>query len=350
MPDAIEKIKSEIEDSTTEIINYKIIPYPVDFTLQGLFDKWEAEDISIPKYQRKYVWKLVQASRLIESFLMGLPVPGVFLYKDTDTNKLTVIDGQQRLKTIFGFMVGIFPGNDKAFKLEGINPKWEGQTFSELHSSDRLKIKDSVLRATIIEQLDPKGNSSVIAIFQRLNTGGTILTPQEVRNCIFHGPLIDLLNELNSDIYWRKIFGKPKPDDRMRDIELIGRFLALYHKNLNYYKPMKEFISDFINANRFGKGIPLNKINLLFSNTMKSIYNSLGPKPFNIRSGINAAVFDSVSIAFGKHLNNMPVNIKTRFHRLIENSEFLESVSQATTDVEVVKERIKISEKILFNK
>src|SRR3972149_4730358 len=203
----LERIKSELEDERSEVALYKIIPYPADYTLQGLHDKWKERNIIIRPFQRQFVWTVLQASRLIESFLLGLPVPGIFLYKEPETGELVVIDGQQRLRSIFSFFEGEWPDSKIPFRLREVQRQWEGKLFSELKTVDQQRLKDSVLRATIVEQLDPKDNSSTFHIFERLNTGGTSLKPQEVRNCIYSGPFNDLLQKLNANREWRKIVG-----------------------------------------------------------------------------------------------------------------------------------------------
>ena len=98
----VEEIGSELEDQDTGVPLYKIVSYPADLTLEGLHQRWQREEIIIPPFQRGWVWSHTQASRLIESFLLGLPVPSIFMYKEPSTQKQLVIDGQQRLRTIWG--------------------------------------------------------------------------------------------------------------------------------------------------------------------------------------------------------------------------------------------------------
>jgi uncharacterized protein with ParB-like and HNH nuclease domain len=97
----IEPIDSEVEDSESTPVEFEIATYPADYTLEVLFQKWKSEDIVIPKFQRGFVWKISQIS-LIESFMLGLPVPQIFIYTDPEQKSL-VVDGQQRLKSIFSF-------------------------------------------------------------------------------------------------------------------------------------------------------------------------------------------------------------------------------------------------------
>ena len=343
----IEKVPSEIEDQEKEVIVYKIANYPADYTLQGLYDKDKEEEILIPPFQRKFVWTFNQASRLIESFLLGLPVPSIFLYKQKESQKLLVIDGQQRLKTIFGYFGNMFPDSRKPFYLKGVNEKWENKSFLDLDDPDKRRLQDSVLRAVIVEQLDPKDNTSVYHIFQRLNTGGTILRPQEIRNCIYQGKFNDLLNELNNNEAWRKIIGLPVPDRRMRDQELILRFLGLYCRYKEYKSPMKDFLSNFMAKHRNDE-VKIKKFREIFEETVSSIVSKLAPHPFRIKAGLQAAVFDSIMVAFALNLDNIPLDIRERHQKLLKDKEYEKSVYEFTTVEKFVKQRINMAIEKLF--
>src|SRR3989338_3231174 len=186
--DNLEKIDSEEDDKIlTENKAFEIITYGADYTLSVIYEKLKNGEIIRPDFQRKYVWKEKQASKLVESFLLGLPVPGIFLAKDKDSGNLLIVDGQQRLRTIQAFREGKYPDKDEPFYLIDVQDKWQNKTYKELEPVDRKRFDDSILRATIIRQVDPKDNTSVYHIFERLNTGGTILQNQEVRNCVYYG-------------------------------------------------------------------------------------------------------------------------------------------------------------------
>ncbi|MFZ0801123.1 MAG: DUF262 domain-containing protein [Terriglobales bacterium] len=210
----LEEIESEVEDYESGPAEYDVTTFPADFTLQVLYGKWKEKDIEIPKFQREFVWKQAQASKLIESFMVGLPVPAVFLYTERKSQKHLVIDGQQRLKSVFYFFEGFFGEEElqqrKVFRLEGLSPKskWYKKTFAEFDEPDQRKLNNSVLRAFIVQQLDPQDDTSIYHIFERLNTGGTLLTNQEVRNCVYGGKFNDLLNDLNTFQDWRQM---PEP-------------------------------------------------------------------------------------------------------------------------------------------
>ena len=342
--DIVEIIASEEEDKDEGTPIYRIASYPSDLTLEGLHMKWKREEIEIPGLQRGWVWTHTQASRLIESFLLGLPVPGIFVYRERLTEKQLVIDGQQRLRSIFGFFEGKLPdGGD--FFLKGVDPLWEGNSIDKLTDAERIRLRDSVLRVMVVEQIDPHDDTSIYHIFERLNTGGTGLTPQEVRNCTFHGPFNDLLHELNQNTLWRSIFGTTVPDHRMRDMELILRFLGLYEARTAYSKPMKQFLNNFMAKHQRDQSLENQKS--IFADTVQRVINALGPRPFHIKRGINAAVFDSVMVAFAA-AQTTPGDLNERFHSLLANPSYAETIAAGTTDVEIIIRRIELARHVLF--
>ena len=343
----IEPLKSEQDDAHSDVAQYKILSYPADFTLEGLFLKWEKGEVVIPPFQRRYVWSPSQASRLIESFLLGLPVPGIFLYKDKESENLLVIDGQQRLQSVASYMKGRFANTKKPFLLQKIREPWDGKAFDELSDKDQGQLKNSVLRATVIQQLDPRDDTSIFHIFERLNTGGTSLTQQEVRNCIYHGDFNALLFKLNANKDWRKIVGKPEVDIRMRDMELILRLFAIANNVKHYVKPMKDFLSAFMKENRNATKEKLDTFAQAFSNAVTLVIQCLGPKPFHLRQGVNVPTCEAVMAAFLNHAK-APADIKGRFQALIENADFKTLTSDATTDTDIVKKRYKLADDTLF--
>jgi hypothetical protein len=349
----LESITSEDEDYESAPPDYQISTYPADFTLEVLYIKWKAGEILVPDFQRGFVWKQVQASKLIESFLVGLPVPAVFLYSERKSQKFFVIDGQQRLKSIFYFFEGYFgpetQGARRVFRLTGLSPEsqYNGKTFEDLRDEDKRRLKNAVLRAFIVQQLDPADDTSMYHIFERLNTGGTLLTNQEIRNCVYHGSFIGFLNQMNGLPAWRHILGKNEPDSRRKDIELLVRFFSMRDVSA-YKKPMKDFLSKFMRKNRDAPPEALAASREVFERTCKVVVESLGQKPFHIRAGLNAAVFDAVMTAFSNHLDGIPDDISERYAGLIHNKEFESNTRNATTDVDTVKQRLWKAETILF--
>lgn len=358
MPDAnlqFENVASELADRQSSPPSYEIATYPADFTLDGLYSQWQGGDIVIPKFQRGYVWSQAQASKLIESFLVGLPVPGIFLYTERSTEKYLVVDGQQRLRSVFFYFEGFFGqegrrGSRAVFRLKGLSEDspYANRRFEDLPESSQRKLKNSVLRAFVIRQLDPNDDTSIFHVFERLNTGGTLLHNQEVRNAVSTGPFNDLLLELNRTPEWRRILGKPDPDNRMRDVELILRFFSLKHALGAYEKPMKDFMSRYMRRQAHSAPDQINAFRQEFLQTLRSVNDSLGDRPFHLKAGLNASAFDSVFVAFASHRGDIPPDIRVRYQTLVSSEAFQDMIRSGTTDVEQVRGRIALAEDALF--
>lgn len=351
----IANVESDEEEKTITPLKYDLFIYPADYPLLSLYQRWQNGEIIIPTFQRGFVWTKIQASRLIESFMMGLPIPQVFFYVQSD-NKHLVIDGQQRLMSIFYFFEGYFgnadaSGRRREFRLEGINEKskWYGKKYDEFDDEDKRNLNNSILRVIMVKQLQPdKDHTSVYHIFERLNTGGTPLKDQEVRNCVYSGKLNDLLLELNTYQNWRDVIGKSKLDPRQKDVQLILRYFALLHNGSNYKKPMRDFLSEFMDENKNPSDVFIHEERIRFQKTCDVLVNCLGKRPFNPKGAISATIFDSIFTAFAKNLNNIPTDIVKRYNNLVHNSEFEVYTDRATTDTDTVQNRLKLAEKILF--
>jgi hypothetical protein len=348
---------SELDDRESSPPTYEIATYPADFTLEVLHSKWKNEDLQIPKFQRGFVWSQNQASKLIESFLVGLPVPAIFLYTERTTERSLVVDGQQRLRTVFDFFNGNFGpernGKQVVFRLTGLSEDspYANKTYDDLVSGDEAasrRLRDSVLRAFIVRQLDPADDTSVFHIFERLNTGGTLLTNQEVRNAICSGGLNDLLHTLNEVSEWRSVLGKEAPDPRMRDVELILRFLSLLHARDRYQKPMKDFMSRYMRRHAHADSTHLAILGKEFRETLDAVNETLPERPFHLYSGFNSSAFDAVFCAYAKNLSTVPDDIGARYQSLADSSDFEDLVRGGTTDVEQVRSRLTLAESKLF--
>lgn len=363
MEEKVETDDIEIEMSESELkgdqefapLKYEISTIPADYTLEMLYQKWRNDEIIIPKFQRSYIWKIGQASRLIESFMIGLPVPPVFLYINSE-QKYFVIDGRQRLQTVFYFFDGFFGepdnrGRKKLFQIEEINKesKWYKTRFGDFDEKDQLQFKNTVLRTILVKQLEPKQEAtSIYHIFERLNTGGTSLQDQEIRNCIFAGSLNNLLDELNHYENWRIILGKEKPDTRQKDVQLILRYMSLFHNSEKYRRPMKDFLSKFMEENREPNDRFLQEEENRFKKTCDKIVQHLGKRPFNPKGALNPSIFDSIFTVFAKHTEQIPNDIAEKFALLCDCPEFKKATSEATSDPPVVLGRLKLVEEELF--
>lgn len=348
------EIDEVLEEDDVVPFQYSISTSGIDYDVKGLVNRLQNGDIVIPKFQRGFVWSLRDASRFVESLLFGLPVPNIFLSEEPDTNVRLVVDGQQRLITLRSFYEGTWPHNQLEFAIKGTGEKgkYEGATYKSLSIADRRKLDDSPIRAQVIRQDHPsEDNSSIYHVFERLNTGGLSLTPQEIRAAIYHGAFSDLLSTLNKNSHWRDIYG---PTNRlMRDQELILRFFAFYFNQTNYKPPMKEFLNKFMAGNRELKRISGESLHALFANTIAIVHKAIGNRAFRPSRTINTAVFDSVMVGIARRLSTHPSlssdDVKRIYYDLISHESFLEITQHSTGHPSNVESRLRSATEAFAN-
>jgi len=343
---------SEVLPTTT----FSITSYGADYPVDGLVKRMTEGDVVVPifnaipvegqtavGFQREFVWKKPQADRFIESLLLGLPVPGIFLVKELN-GKLLVLDGHQRLSTLYSFYQGIFAGSE--FKLENVQERWVGKTYRTLAPDDRRRLDNSIIHATIVRQDEPsEDQSSIYLIFERLNSGGTILQPQEIRVALYHGPFAALLSRLNENSDWRAMYGRKNA--RLKDIELILRFFALYYYGRNYRRPMKAFLNRYMAANHDLALQGEDALRSIFTQTVSAIRKGIGSDAFRPWGQVNAAVLDSVMVGVAQRIAGGPIGdiamLEASYAGLIANDDFLDAVRRSTADEESVRTRLRLA-------
>lgn len=348
-----DELVTEEEVDEAPYVEFDISVSPSDPTLELLAQKVGNGDIIIPFYQRKYVWKIEQASRLIESFLMGLPVPQVFLYVNED-DQLEVIDGQQRIRSVAYFFEGYFgeednQGRRQKFKLKGLSERSEynGKTFSELSARDQRKLRNSTLRAINVKQLKPSlRNDSVFHIFERLNTGGTTLKPQEIRNAVYRGNIVDRMRKLNDQPEWQSILGLKKPDKNQKDVELVLRLFSLFEVWTSYEKPMLKYLNNFMDANRNFDSDRAKRFEKRFPEAVKIVDTALD-KPFRPKGLLNSAVLEAVMVTVLENNDITAEDLAANYPELLKDNEFLAHITGGTTDTLVLKTRMKAAQSFL---
>ncbi|MFD7473476.1 DUF262 domain-containing protein [Streptomyces sp. NPDC059837] len=271
------------EEVVTQIDEYEIVASPNDFNTRTINSFIEEGAIKIPPFQRNYVWDRKRASKLIESLILGLPVPQVFLYEEGN-NDFLVIDGQQRLMTVFFFAKGRFPRKEKRsilrkfFNAEGgiseeildndeyfetfklslpslpgeKKNRFTGRTYATLDEFKR-QFDLRTIRNVIVKQVSPvDDDSAMFEMFNRLNTGGVNLNPQEIRASLYHSRFFEGIFSLNENAKWRDLLGSSEPDSRMKDMEIILRSLALREGTDGYAGSMTGFVNRFCkNSKKF---------------------------------------------------------------------------------------------------
>ncbi len=231
------------DPDATPIAQRKLITQPYDLVVGGLVDQIKGETLHLkplsdrPGFQRRYVWPPKLASRLIESMLLNVPIPPCYLAQSPDF-QLDVIDGQQRIYSIYRYLENQFAlGNLEVLK------ELNGKHFFELPLVLQRKLKTHTLRCVIItNDSDPEIKFDV---FERLNTNTTPLNAQELRNCIYRGDFMRLIESLAEGDAWLSILGRKTVDKRMRGEEMVLRFFAFKIAGLQSYKtPLKHWLND----------------------------------------------------------------------------------------------------------
>jgi hypothetical protein len=339
-------VDDEAANDAPASTSFVITSYGADYTVDTIIARVKSEAFYVPKFQRNFVWSQRHASRFIESLLMGLPVPGIFLYKEAQTNKHLVVDGQQRLRTLQYFYDGTF--QEKKFRLLGVRAEWENKSYDELTSSEQLKLDDSIVHATIFQQDEPKDTQkSLYFVFERINSGGIRLSPQEIRNCISDGPVLEAVRTLNDDANWRAIFGERK-NNRLKDQELVLRALAMFSRREKYESPMRDFLNDFATVGTV-QPTEIKQLSDLFKDTIRICNEAKGKLAFRPIRALNAAVFEAVVVGIAQRLTNNHkhvLNIAAVSHaydQLLEDQTFMRACERATATDESVKTRQRLA-------
>lgn len=346
---------------------FNINSWGADLSFREIISMYDEDELLKPELQRKYVWTKSEASRFIDSILLGLPVPSVFFAKEANEIML-IIDGFQRIMTVHDYVKGTFSGDGKVFKLsnaESINKRWRGKAFSELNDEEKRRIRNTTIHAIIFEQKHPKNDTGMYQIFERINTGGRTLKPQEIRNCIYQGKCNDLLFELNKMAVWRRVLGMKEEDSRMSDLELILRFFAMsefVHRKESQSKQINltKYLNDFMRDKTHVADDEISKMKESFSGMINSCYEIFGIASFrNINASqdgftrkINPAIFDAVSVATlwarEKEVLDNNGDYTSKYLKLLQNEDFKEAISRRTTNTENIIKRIGLASELLY--
>ena len=356
-PQEISDVEEDTEDveAAADILPiYEISSYGADYPVDALVQRLEANDITVPTWQREFIWTRRQCNRFVESLLLGLPVPGIFFYQDSRTGELVVLDGQQRLKTLQAYYSNDLEG--KPFRLprhdesryQSIHPEFAGKRYAELPDEYRRRLDNAIIHATIVRQDAPAGPSefsSIYHIFERINSGGTKLTPQEIRTAVYRGRLNDLIQELNDDDAWRGVYGRVSK--RLRDQELILRYIALLTDSESYARPMTEFLNQFMAKHRDLEGLESALLANQFRSAIELLAVSVGDRLFRPIHAVNAAVFEATMVGLTRRIGEggrvSDVGVRDAYIDLLENWEFQDSVLRATADDASVRNRLRLA-------
>jgi hypothetical protein len=319
-----------------QIDEYDLTATPNDFNVQTIFNYIENSVIKIPSFQRNYVWDIGQASKLIESLILGLPVPQIFLYEE-GRNQFLVIDGQQRLLSIYYFIKERFPKKEKRAELRRffdqhgpevgkmpINLLEDDNYFSDFrltlsetlpteklpkHSNKFKGLQYTTLadykfqfdmrpiRNVIVKQNVPKDDdSAVYEIFNRLNSGGINLLPQEIRITLYPSGFHDMLRKINILPEWREVLCQSEPSLHLEDVEILLRSFAMLMDGDNYISPLKRFLNQFAKHCKRHDDAQNRYLEKLFQSFLKNC-QKLPESLFFKNNRFNVALFEAVFVA-----------------------------------------------------
>lgn len=361
-------LKSNLETIQQTARERTVKTQNVEYDLETLVKRIKSHSIKLdPDYQRRHRWTIETSSRLIESLVLNIPIPAIFISQDIDVDdevdsnisRYTVIDGQQRLTAIYDYLNG-------SFALDGL------ETLSELNGSFYRDLPPFLIRrleerTVKCLRIDSTVDSQVkFDIFERLNTGSVKLEAQELRNATARGPFNDLIKELALYQPFRALIqvndAEPEASvkvQRMEDAELVLRFFAL---KAGRYKQLRKGFKAFLTAsmvefNQFD-GDQLKLMSREFKTYMRFIHDNAGPKAFSKwridgerrkqMSSFNAAVYDAVAIGIASTFSvneiRRDAGVQTMTIRdydvLFEDRDFFAAVSGSVNDAAKVNYRI----------
>lgn len=381
--DGVEDFESldveQAPQSAGEALRY----FGADFDVDGLVRRLDKGDILIPTFdpesestgeiegfQRKFVWPKRQMDRFVESLLLGYPVPGIFLVELED-HRYLVLDGQQRLRTLHYFYRGRYPTatGDKVFSLKSVAENFAGKTVDSLDASDKRRLDNSFFQATIVVPNNLADRRAVYNLFERINSSGVKLQPQEIRVALYSGAMITFIRDLNRDSNWRRIFGAPSP--RLKDHELILRYLALTEvaevlyehdwdrdevRDLNaqdpsvvsYKPPMSNYLNSYLDRNYKLDNVDSQTITEEFESATEALEAAGGRSVLRLSgSQLNAAHTDAVLSAFtlaGRvGLEPSAPDVRRAIEILVASEEYRAAVSGSTSHADSVSTRLQLA-------
>ena len=368
-----------------QVDEYDITVSPNDFNVMTLCSFVDRGSVRIPGFQRNFVWDIGRASRLIESLILGLPVPQLFLYEQ-GKNRFLVIDGQQRLMSIYYFVKKRFPRSARradirrVFDLEGRVPeemlhddryfqtfnlrlsddrprrqnRFKGFNYSTLGEEYRTQLDLRPIRNIVVKQSAPEDDqSSIFEIFNRLNSGGVNLRPQEIRTSMYHSEFYIMLYRINAENgTWRRLLGSSDPDLHMKDIEILLRGFAMLVDRDKYASSMVRFLNQFsFNC----KTLSADK-NQYLERLLSSFLRSCGSLPDDVfmtkRGRFNVALYEAVFTVACKKAFSESTTVSGKLwerdiRRLSTDEGFLAAALQGTTQKANVEKRLDRAEDVI---
>jgi hypothetical protein len=349
-----------------------------EFSIYELHRRWREGHLRLdPDFQREFVWSNEKQIKLVESVLALIPLPVIYLSDDGES--LEVVDGQQRLTTIFAFIEGRFaashdagktilrrdeqPGLGRHFRLRDLRlmKDFEGVGYEELDRKMRRKFEETPLTCFVLHaQTDPRAKYE---LFERINEGTKPLVAQEIRNALFHGPGLDLVNRLASPGGpFREVAGSHRSFARMRANELVLRGLAFAWRGWEPYRgDLVEFLNDSLRQLNLLAARDLERVEASFLGAVDfaaAVFGATAWQRFDPDTGmgsghVSGPLVEAVSFAASRVFPDalpspeQAEKIRRGFQGLCKDSKFNAAILTATQTQKNVEYRMKALEKVL---
>ena len=335
------------------LVDISMKPLTIDSIIKRLTHR--EIDLNTFFQRRAGIWDFTQKSRLIESILIRLPLPA-FYFDASNDDKWLVVDGLQRLSVLEDFVV------NKKLTLKNLEylTQFEGFKYDDLPRSMQRRIEEAEIIAYII---NPKTPSNVkFSIFKRINTGGVVLTSQEIRNAIYQGKSTQLLKRLSKSNNFLQTTNHSINDERLGAQEIILRFLAFYEIPYKTYKGnLNELLNIQMERLNESDQENLNQLEQYFNTAMERAYILFGDNAFRKqvisskkKSPINRSLFEVWSVVLAKlsdnhfeQLKKQKKQLNRQFISLLNDTEFEEAITRGTNSPKRVKYRFEKIEQLV---
>ncbi len=339
-------LETKYRDQMRQIVSQKL-----DLPISTLVEMIDDQINLSPEFQRRDIWPLDKRSRFIESIIMNVPIPPVFLGED-EYGSYVVLDGRQRLTSLYEFL-------KNGFKLRGLKV-WEELNSLSFNDLERRKLAKTLTRrfvpaVVILKESTPEVKYDV---FDRLNQGGVIADPMEIRNAIYAGAFNRLLHELSANATFRKLWSIPAdPEEllknnaysRMYDLELVLRFFALsQYESMNL--KFKDYLSDYMDQrNKAYSATPDLKDtdSALFHRAVANCWRVFGEHAFSRPSGQKSApladaLMNALSDIDPASLSDEKAEkVRAAFLKLSADQGFVKAISYGTNGKGAIETRIR---------
>ena len=318
--------------------------YAAHLTVRSLVEELDRGEIVVPDFRQVDRWPRNRASRFIETLLLDLPAPEIYLFREIETDRHLIVDGQQRLAALSAFYRGRI--GDEDFALSEVDDAFAGKTYATLPADRRRGLDDSLIRATIFEHYEPTDDRrAVLSISKRLNGGSAALRPQEIRSRIYYGPFRDLLGEMAADRSWQRLYGIPGAHPEAE--ETILGFLALHNELDRYGAPRASFLDEFMGRHREWSALDDPPFAQQFRRTVDFLDRAAGPAAFRSDGVVDPVVAETVMCGAAHRLDTGPepeaAAVAALCERLIRRLRADGLASPEVEDVQSVTRRIRIA-------